>query len=414
MRTAGLKAITATQLALAAQSVGFVATQLTTAKHIFTQLLPARQRNLILPLSVLERDLLNHRQETLLKLPEIVGSLVDNACARVAASPWAALALAQSKGWIRKHAEMQSRYNRLVATGLTPAAALEAVKRQIAIGSSGITDDRRTSGSNPSSPSPPPSPFIFNSQQASSTGAQEILTEFEFVPGKPLMVFGHDVSKLALTPEDEDTSYPDAPISALAKQLTNLHRALSDLLTQHDRDAVMTEVARLCGGLLFRHLSKFDLSHPVTQIRIHANASFVLSNMQELTGKTDICRELKVFLLFDEPAPPTGMPSFEQSSDSRSITRTSTENGNDRRLEEEEKSSRSIDHEEGSTGPKTSSAAEDPEEMEEIEIEYEEDFEEDIDEDGIVSSGADGATRESEGAAPGTQNLPEGEEEEGT
>ncbi len=218
MRTANLRSITATHLALAAQCVAFLASQVPVLKAFYASHISSKQLSCLNSFDSLLRDLMNHRQEILAKLSAIVGGLVEGTCGKLLASPWARYATAAPIA------------SAVFPDSNTPPSALAA----------GVTQD------------------------------------------------------------DYDANHVDPCVRLLMKQTAGLHRALTDLLDQKDRDQVFHEVARLFSGICFRYLSRLDIANALVQVRIHANTAFILSSLRELTQRPDVCKELKVFLVLGD------------------------------------------------------------------------------------------------------------------
>lgn len=94
MQTVGVKAVTATHLALAAQAVGFALSQLPVLRRALARRLSGKQAVLLQALDALGRDLDYHRAEVFSKLANMVGSICEAACQKLLVTDWARAAAA--------------------------------------------------------------------------------------------------------------------------------------------------------------------------------------------------------------------------------------------------------------------------------------------------------------------------------
>lgn len=89
IKTAGLKNITVTHLALASQSLGLVASQVPVVRAALAQHLPKKHHVLLDNFTAVQGDYKDHQQEIFKKMVEIIEQLLRQAMGALLASPWA-------------------------------------------------------------------------------------------------------------------------------------------------------------------------------------------------------------------------------------------------------------------------------------------------------------------------------------
>jgi hypothetical protein len=111
----------------------------------------------------------------------------------------------------------------------------------------------------------------------------------------------------------EEPVAADASVKTLMRQTSSLHRALSDLFTHAQRDAIFARIAQIFAALFCKYFSRLDATQAYVQRKLTANTQHVLQWLRSLQGTdddaghadgaaNDACQELTVFLFDDDDA----------------------------------------------------------------------------------------------------------------
>jgi hypothetical protein len=109
-------------------------------------------------------------------------------------------------------------------------------------------------------------------------------------------VLSHHVTRAILS-HSSSLLYFHRCITVLVKAVSSLYRALTELLTVSQRDAIFTEIFHQFGTAIGRYMSKLDLTRPIVKRRVSDNVSFILQKLQLLRAADErLINQLSVFV----------------------------------------------------------------------------------------------------------------------
>lgn len=237
MHLAGLKSITATHLALSAQSVSVILTQIPLLKDILLKHTQKKHHPLLSSFDRVAKDCEEHRREIFSKLIHIMTELIHNMLSeRLSATSW------------MKHALIKAEH---------PTAP--TVNGSHATPSSSSSNATAATTGAPSAPAPATAPVV----------------ESEDDPGL-----------------DVRSEEPDSCIKLLMKQTCSLYRALSDLLLTEHRDFIFKEIAAILLQNLEKLLQKVDMHNSIGSHRLHVNISHIITRLKTCQGSEESVKHM--------------------------------------------------------------------------------------------------------------------------